>query len=331
MTASLDIEEIRRALQTRDVLAFYQWPTKRSGRDLESRACPQRPDHSRRALVITPANGRWYCHACGFGGDLFTFIGQVENIDFPETLARAAEIAGVVESSMSDEERAAKHAQWRHEREEQERRDAEEIRLRNQQAVPRATAYWESLERTNARGAEYLGERHLSTLDSVRFDPRHGGAPALALYSSRGEIRNVVARRVPELGEPKTPGLYACPSAGTLIDAVTDIRPGRDVIVTEGVIDTITARIAWPDAVILRAHGWANLPLIATVAAPVIANARTKLTLVPHQDQRGFQGALEAAEIAIGAGLSARRGSLTIVKHGAKDLNEAWSAGWRPE
>lgn len=330
MTASLDIEEIRRALTTRDVLAFYQWPTKRSGRDLESRACPQRLDHSRRALVITPSNGRWYCHACGFGGDLFTFIGQVETLDFPETLARAAEIAGVTPSAATDEERAKKHAEWRRERELQEQREADELRQRNEQAVPRATAYWTALPVEHQRGVSYLGERGLAPTDQVRFDPKHGGAPALALYSSKGEIRNVVARRVPELGEPKTPGLYACPSAGTLIGSVTEIEQGRDVIVTEGVIDTITARLAWPDATILGAHGWANLPLIATVAAPLIARACTRLVLVPHQDQRGFQGALEAAEIAIEQGLSARRGTLEIIKHGAKDLNEAWSIGWRP-
>lgn len=333
MTAQLDVEEIRRALSTRDVLAFYQWPVKRSGNDLESKACPQRLDHSRRAFVITPRNGRWYCHACSIGGDLFTFIGMIERVDFPAVLARAAEIAGVTPSSLSDAERAERAERWRREREEEERREQAELAARNAAAVPKATAYWESLPDKHPRGVEYLLERRVAGIvqfDAVRFDPKHGGAPALALYSSKGEIRNVVARRVPELGEPKTPGLYACPSAGTLVNAVSQIDPGRDVVVTEGVIDSITARLAWPDAVVLGAHGWANLPRIVTVAAPRVHDANTRLVLVPHQDRFGFQGALEAAEIAINAGLSIRRGTLVVVKHGAKDLNDAWGSGWRP-
>jgi len=334
MTAQLDIEEIRRALTTRDVLEHYQWSTKKSGRDLESKACPQRPDHSRRAFVITPRNGRWYCHACGFGGDLFTFIGQVERIDFPAVLERAAEIAKVIPSTIPDAERAERHTRWKREREEEERRETAELAARNAAAVPKATAHWDSLPTKHSRGVDYLFERRVGGVvqfqDTVRFDPSRGGSPAIALYSSKGEIRNVVARQVPELGEPKAPGLRACPSAGTLINAVSQIETGRDVVITEGVIDSITARLAWPSAIVLGAHGWANLPKIVTVAAPRIREAKTRLVLVPHQDHFGFQGALEAAEIAINAGLSIRRGTLVVIKTGAKDLNDAWGRGWRP-
>lgn len=337
MTAQLDVEEIRRALLTRDVLGFYQWPTKRSGHDLESRSCPRRSDHSRRALVITPSNGRWFCHACAIGGDLLTFVAEMERLsldqDFPAVLAKAAEICGVVPSTMTADERTARRELWRREREEAEAAELAERAARDAAAVPKATAYWDALPAKHPRGVSYLLERRVANVvqyEAVRFDPEHGGSPSVALYTRHGEIRNVVARRVPELDEPKTRGLYQCPTAGTLINAVCQIEPGRDVVVTEGVIDSITARIAWPGAVILGAHGWANIPVIVSVAAPAIAATRSRLLLVPHQDKYGFQAAREAAELALDAGLSVRRGSLVIVKTGEKDLNDAWANGWRP-
>lgn len=340
MTAQLDVEEIRRVLATRDVLAFYQWPTKKSGHDLESRACPRRLDHSRRALVITPKNGRWFCHACGYGGDLLTFVAEMEQLsldsDFPAVLTKAAEICGVTPSTMSDEERTARREQWRREREEMEQKEREEKRAREAAAIPIATARWSALLAKHPRGAEYLCERRVAAVAAhgvVRFDPDHAGSPSLALYTRGGEIRNVVTRRVPELAVldgKKAVGLYECPAAGTLINSVSQIEQGRDVVFVEGVMDALTARIAWPDAIILGAHGAGNLPKIARVAMPVIAIAKARLLIVPHQDERGFAVALEAATLAVEAGLSIRRGSLVVVKTDEKDLNDAWRHGWRP-
>jgi hypothetical protein len=347
MTAKLDADEVRRALSTREVLSFYQWPTKKSGRDLESKACPRRLDHSRRALVITPSNGLWHCHACDYGGDLFTFIAEVERLrlstDFPAVLAKAAEIAGVTPSTMTDAERAARREEWRKEREAEEERERREKAERDAAAVPYATGYWDALLPAHKRGVEYLLERRVGDVvqfeDCVRFDPKHSGSPSIALYSSVGEIRNVVARRVPELvaadiaadlDEKKAVGLFNCPTAGTLINAACQIERERDVVLTEGVMDSITARVAWPSAIVLGAHGVGNLPKIARVAAPACAKAKTRLLLVPHLDKSGIARAREACITALDAGLSIRKGTLRIVKTGEKDLNDAWGRGWRP-
>ena len=253
--------------------------------------------------------------------------------DFRTVLAKAAEIAGVAPSSLSAEERKARHEQWQAKRREEEAREREERRQRDADAVPRATRYWGELVEKDRRGFDYLCARRVQDVillgDVVRFDPKHGGSPAVRLYSSGGAIRNVVVRRLPELGDPKTPGLYQCPSAGTLIDPVTSIEPERDVVVTEGVMDTVTARLAWRDAVVLGAHGAGNLPKVAQVAAPLVARARARMLLVPHSDAAGHAQALEACRHALDAGLSVRNGTLRIVKHGEKDLNDAWQRGWR--
>jgi hypothetical protein len=337
---TIDLEEVRAALEPRAVLDFYGWRVKREGDELVSRACPSRSDHSRDAFKIHSVTGRWQCFPCGTAGDLLDFIAAAERLDtrddFPAVVAKAAEIAGIGPSTLSAEEKRAKRAEWMQRRREAEAREREERRARDAAAVPTATAHWDSLLPGHPRGHAYLVERHVDEICEIpefgaiiRFDPKHGGSPATPLYARDGQIRNVVARRVPELGEPKTPGLKDCPTAGTLINAICQIEPGRDVVLTEGVMDSLTARLAWHTAIVLGAHGAGNLPKIAKLAAPAVAAAKTRLLVVPHRDRRGHETAMAACAIAVQAGLSVRRGTLVIVKHGAKDLNDAWRSGWR--
>jgi hypothetical protein len=338
MNARFEVDEVRASLTARAVLEFYGWQFRASGDELESSACPTRSDHSRRAFVINSKSGRWQCFPCGTSGDLFDFVAAAERLSMPSAfgavLAKAAEIAGVGPSTLSADERRHRREEWILRAAEHERQEREQRRVRDLSAVPIATAYWASLPTEHPRGLAYLEERGLAEptklAQTVRFDPKHAGSPAIALFSREGEIRNVVARRVPELGEPKTPGLYQCPSAGTFVNAVRDIEAGRDVVLTEGVMDSLTARLAWDGATILGAHGAANLPKVARIAAPAIAKAQTRMIVVAHRDSRGFDCAVDACRFAVEAGLSIRRGTLQILKHGEKDLNDAWRRGWRP-
>jgi len=339
MTARIDLDEVRSALSARALLDFYGWTFRRSGDELESRACPERADHSRRAFVINANTGRWQCFPCATSGDAFDFVAAVERLtmprDFPAVLAKAAEIAGVEATERSPEERARERTRRAAERAASEARDREERRKRAEDAVPIATAHWDRLLREHERGLAYLRERAVEDVvavvgDAVRFDASNAGSPALALFTSRGEIRNVVVRRVPELGEPKTPGLRACPTLGTFVNAVWQIEPDRDVVLTEGVMDSITARLAWRYAIILGAHGAGNLADVARAAAPAIVNVRARLIVVPHGDRRGYEESYAACGVAVEAGLSVRRGTLQVVRLPAKDLNDAWRRGWRP-
>lgn len=337
--SAIDADEVRAALRPKAVLDFYGWQVKRSSDEFESSSCPSRSDHSRRAFVINANSGRWQCFPCGTAGDMFDFIAAAEWMsmpgDFGQVLTKAAEIAGVGPSTLTAAERKAKRDEWRSRQIIAEKKERDDRRARDIAAVPIATAYWDTLLSDHARGIEYLRERNVDEVltlctDAVRFDPKHGGSPALALFSRDADIRNVVARRIPELGEPKTPGLPACPTAGTLINAVCQIERERDVVLTEGVVDSMTARIAWPHAIVLGAHGAGNLPKIARIAAPLAAKAKTRIVVVPHQDRRGFETAVDACRFAVEAGLQTRKGTLQIVQHGQKDLNDAWRLGWRP-
>lgn len=333
MTAHLDIEEIRAALTARRVLDYYQHPTKRGGRDeLESSACPRRADHSRRAFTINVDTGLWRCYPCAIAGDAIKLVAEFERLtDFPAVLIRCAEIAGVTALELPDAERQRRRDAWRAARiqadvEARARRKNLELA-----AVPLATAYWGSLSPAHARGAEYLAERGLGDAARfVRFDLRAQGSPAIPLHTSAGAVRNVVRRRLPELGEPKTPGLRDCPTAGTLLGRLGDIRRHGSAVITEGVADTITSVLAWPGSIPLGAHGACNLPAVAKAAARRCHEVGARLVLVPHDDRTGHDAAVDAARAAVSAGLSVQRGTLVIVKHGAKDLNDAWRGGWRP-
>lgn len=335
----IDLDEVRCALTAQSVLAHYGFDAKRGGgRDeLESSSCPRRADHSRRSFTINTRTGRWQCFPCGYGGDLFTLVAELERLDakrdFPAVIARAAQIAGVCESSVHDADRAARIAEWKRQRGEAEQRGVADRARRDAEAVPKATSYWGDLEAHDQRGEEYLAERGLGEamrFGIIRFDPEMKGSPALRLFASDGSTRNVVRRRLPELGEPKTPGLYGCPTAGTLVNSVNEIIPNRDVILTEGVVDSLTAAVMWRRCYVLGAHGAGNLSKIARVAAPKIMASKGRMFIIPHQDKAGFENAKQAISEAHKAGLSMSDGTLGIVKHGAKDLNEAWCGGWRP-
>lgn len=328
----IDVEDVRGALTARGVLDHYGWSYRRSGDELESTACPGRADHARRALLVNARTGRWRCFPCGTSGDLIDFIAGVERLaidhEFQAVLGRAAAIAGVGPSSLTEEERRAARAAARARREADDVRETQARAARAAAAVPLATAYWSGLAPAHPRGLAYLAERGLSgAAPLVRFD---GGSPAVPLYTRDGQIRNVVRRRLPELGEPKTPGLRDCPTAGTLLGVVGAITAGRPAIVIEGVADALTAALAWPGAEVLGAHGAGNLPAVVRVAAARCSAVGAPLWIVPHDDKAGREACAEAGRAALEAGVSARGGGLRVVHHGAKDLNEAWRSGWRP-
>jgi len=339
MTVNLDIDEVRQRLTAELVLDHYQFATKRDGHDeRSSTACPRCSDHSRRAFVINLQTGQWQCFPCGYGGDPLRLVAEFERLsdrtDFRAVLAKAAEIAGVTASDLPDEERQRRRAARKAERAQLEAAERQRRAELAAQAVPHATSYWGELARHDVRGEAYLVERGVAAamrFDLIRFDRQHGGSPAIALHTRDGKIRNVVRRRLPELGEPKTPGLARCPTPGTLVNTVNEIEIVRgDVVVTEGVFDSITAALAWRKAVVLGAHGAGNLPSIVRAAAPLVAKVKTRLLIVPHGDRTGCEQAREACRAAQAVGLSVIDGTLGIIKTGAKDLNEAWLQGWRP-
>lgn len=330
----LDAAEVRASLQVEQVIHAYGLKAKRRGSQYRLSECPRcRHRSSSEAIAIDATSGSWLHHgaerpAGECSGDILDLVAACEGIDtrrdFRRVIARAAEMAGLSDT-LSELEREQRLQAAR----DRARRDAaaELERLKLNRST--ATTEWERLAHRSEEGEQYLRSRALDVdpliaRDAVRFS-RLG--PVVAIRDADGCPMSTATRQL--RGEPKVLALTGHSTKGTMIDAVCDIVHARDVIVTEGVADSLTARLAWPDAVVLGANGAGNIPRVVELAIMRVKLAQTRLLLVPHDDEKGIKNVTEAGRIAIAAGLELHE-QLVVVDLPAKDLNAAWSDGWRP-
>jgi DNA primase len=92
-TSSFDAkEQIRQAIDIVDLAGQYL-QLRREGRIYKA-LCPWHDD-SRPSLQINPERQSFKCWVCNIGGDIFSFLMKIENVEFPEALAMLAERAGI--------------------------------------------------------------------------------------------------------------------------------------------------------------------------------------------------------------------------------------------
>jgi hypothetical protein len=349
--------EVAEKVSVKQVLDAYGIQYRRGGgrNELESRECPSRADHGALVLRFNEKKKLWRCWSCNTSGDVFAFVAAIEGWDckteWARVLARTAEIAGVVPSIVPAEERAQRLEVFRQARAERERAAVVTAEREDAAAIARASTYWGALPLRHAVGEAYLDRRGVAEVVErgglVRFDRPDApgrdrwssdGAPSLAVYDLRGRgISGVVRRRLPAFVERdprgvKAPSLTGCRGSGTMAYALTEIERGRDVVVTEGIADTITALVAWPDAVVLGANGTGPLPAVIQASARHVARLGVRLLVVPQADEQAQGQDAVTAGLADALAVGLRPGyDLMVVELGhAKDLNEAWCAGWRP-
>lgn len=350
MTASarLNADDVRAELSVEAVLHAYGLQPRRTGSEYRLRECPRcRARTKRAAVAINARTGQW-CHhgherAAGghCSGDVFDLVAAFEGLDtrrdFARVLERCAEIACI---AVDPVDRDAEARRVRRAREAAERHKLAEIeeRDRRERAFVVAGAHWRDLARRHPTGVAFLHSRGLDAealiaRGAVRFEP--SGDIAVALHTADGRIISVARRLLsPREGFPKVLTLPGCPATGTLVGALPDIVHGRDVVLVEGITDALAACLAWPTAVVLGANGAGRLPRIAAAAAPRVKLAGARLLLVPDDDEVGQRSMIEAGRAAIAAGLVYRRTLRVVEDYGAdtdaKDLADAWRAGWRP-
>lgn len=340
MIARLDADQVRVELGVERVLDHYGLRGVKRNGWYRLRECPRcHEKSSREAIAIEASSGRWLHHghersAGGVcSGDLFGLVAACEGLDasrdFPRVLARAAEVAGISDATGGDPEAEARIAARLRALQAEEAAD----RRRRQEAARDAAAYWDALATRSDDGEVYLVRRGLDPIaliqaGAVRFSP--DGDICVAIRSISGRILTVATRFREPGNRPKVVVRKGTATAGTMVDAIERIAHDVPVVLVEGVADALTARIAWPDAVILGANGAGNLARIARAAIGRIRLARARLILVPHDDEPGIRAMTAAGTVALGGGLELET-SLQVLDLPAADLNAAWCAGWRPE
>ena len=92
-------EEIKSRLAVEDVVGEYI-ELKRAGRNLKGRS-PWGVDKTP-SFMVSPEKGIWHDFSANKGGDIFTFIMEVEGISFREAMEKLAAKAGVELKKYSD-------------------------------------------------------------------------------------------------------------------------------------------------------------------------------------------------------------------------------------
>ena len=86
------VQQIKDRLSIVDVVSQYL-KLERSGGSLRARC----PFHAERtpSFFVSPERGTYHCFGCNAGGDIFSFVEQIEGLDFKGALKVLAEKAGV--------------------------------------------------------------------------------------------------------------------------------------------------------------------------------------------------------------------------------------------
>lgn len=85
-------ERIRQAIDIVELIGGYL-QLRREGRNYKA-LCPWHDD-SRPSLHVNPERQSFKCWVCDIGGDIFSFMMKMENVEFPEALAMLAGRAGI--------------------------------------------------------------------------------------------------------------------------------------------------------------------------------------------------------------------------------------------
>ncbi len=150
------VEQIKAKLSINEVVGQYV-QLKKAGRNYTAKC----PFHTERtpSFFVSPERGTYMCFGCGKKGDAFSFVQEIEGVDFPTALRQLAEKAGItLERNFTREKKDVEHDE----------------RLRD--VCEEATKFFESKLQGNTSAKKYLETRgvHTDTVSAWKL----GLAPA---------------------------------------------------------------------------------------------------------------------------------------------------------
>ncbi len=95
------IEKVRESVRIEDLALRYIPSLKKKGRNYTG-LCPFHKEKTP-SFSISPDKQIFQCFGCNTGGNIFTFIGKIENIGFIESVKRIADIAGIIIDDKAEE------------------------------------------------------------------------------------------------------------------------------------------------------------------------------------------------------------------------------------
>ena len=329
-------EEIKSRLAVEDVVGQYV-ELKRAGRNLKGHS-PWGVDKTP-SFMVSPEKGIWHDFSANKGGDIFSFIMEVEGISFREALEKLAAQAGVDLSKYQGNDK-----------------DLTKKKLRAKEALSLATKFYQACLVRNREVCEYVFyKRNLNRKTVAEFKIGYSPASGKALLDvlkkrgfSKNELEaagllnrfgsdmfrdrmmvpfidttgNIIGftARVIQKGEPKylntqdTLLFNKSRFIFGLHNAKEAIRRNNFVVIVEGNMDVISSHQAGvKEAVATSGTAMTEQQIKA------LANLTTDIRLAYDGDEAGVRATERAIMMAGGLGID-----LTVISnyHGAKDPDE---------
>jgi len=79
----IDFAKLKRDIPLTEILAWQGYKLIKSGETYRAQ-CQLCNHKSKRAFVVTPAKGLWFCFNCHRGGDGIAYVALVENVSVQE-------------------------------------------------------------------------------------------------------------------------------------------------------------------------------------------------------------------------------------------------------
>ena len=149
MVSDVFLEQLRNACPLEEIARTYV-DLKRRGRTYVCNC----PFHSEKtpSFTVFPDTQSFYCFGCGAGGDVITFIQQIENLDFMDAVKLLAQNSGMTVPEQGADEKQS-------------------CMRKRILAVNRAAAnfYYRMLTGSDKRGLQYFIQRHLTTTTIKKY------------------------------------------------------------------------------------------------------------------------------------------------------------------